>query len=126
MGNLKGALKLKCPRCEKGEIFEVKNPYKFGKMFVMNTHCSNCGVKYEKESGFFYGAMYVSYMINIGFFVVATVSWYLFIKGHMDWRIYISSYVALTLFLVPVIYRYSRTIWLMIMIKYEPAKTGER
>jgi uncharacterized protein (DUF983 family) len=126
MGNLSGALNLKCPRCEKGELYEVKNPYKPGKMFAMNTHCNKCGVKYEKEGGFFYGAMYISYAINIALFVTATVGWYLFINGHMDWRIYISTYVGITVLLVPVIFRYSRSIWLMIMIKYEPGKTGER
>jgi uncharacterized protein (DUF983 family) len=126
MGNLIGALKLKCPRCEKGDLFEAKNPYKLGKMFAMNTHCSECGVKYEKESGFFYGAMYISYMINMALFVIATISWYLFFDGHMDWRIYISTYVALTIFFVPMIFRYSRAIWLIIMIKYQPEKTGER
>ncbi|MFT4735765.1 MAG: hypothetical protein ACI9K1_002729, partial [Arcticibacterium sp.] len=35
-------------------------------------------------------------------------------------------YVVLTLFLVPILYRLSRSLWLMIMIKYEPQKTGAR
>jgi len=126
MGNIKTALKFKCPRCERGDLFGAKNPYKMGSMFVMDANCSSCGLKYEKEGGFFYGAMYVSYMLNIGLFVTATVLWYILFEGKIDWRLYIGLYVLLTVFLVPVLYRLSRSIWLMIMIKYEPEKTGAR
>lgn len=126
MGNLKAAVLLKCPRCEKGNLYESQNPYKMGKMMEMHKNCSNCGLRYEKESGFFYGAMYVSYMLNIALFVTATVVWYAFIEDMIDWRIYISSYVLLTVLLVPIIFRYSRSIWLIMMIKFEPEKRGER
>ncbi len=126
MGKLKSALAWKCPRCGEGDLFESNNPYKPGKMMVMLTHCSNCGVRYEKEAGFFYGAMYISYMFNIAFFVIATVAWYLFIEDLMDWRIYISGYVLFTLAIWPLIYRFSRAIWIMLFIKYAPEKRGER
>ncbi|KPM48384.1 DUF983 domain-containing protein [Jiulongibacter sediminis] len=126
MGQLKSALALKCPRCNQGELFESKNPYQPGKMMTMHTHCSNCGLRYEKEQGFFYGAMYVSYMLNIALFVTATVGWYLFIEDLIDWRIYIGIYVLLTVLLVPIIFRYSRSLWMIMMIKYEPEKRGER
>ncbi|MGK0137194.1 MAG: hypothetical protein ACI9DJ_000638 [Algoriphagus sp.] len=126
MGNIKAALKFKCPRCEQGNLYKAKNPYKRGTMFVMETNCITCGLKYEKEGGFFYGAMYVSYMLNVGLFVTATVLWYVLFENKMDWRIYIGLYVVLTLFLVPILYRLSRSLWLMIMIKYEPQKTGAR
>ncbi|MGR3811241.1 DUF983 domain-containing protein [Jiulongibacter sp. NS-SX5] len=126
MGKVSNALVLKCPRCGGGELFESKNPYKKGKMMSMHTHCSNCGLRYEKEQGFFYGAMYVSYMLNMALFITATVGWYLFIEGKIDWRIYIGIYVALTILLVPIIFRYSRSLWMTMMIKYEPEKRGER
>lgn len=126
MGQVKSALALKCPRCNEGELFESKNPYQPGKMMTMHSHCSNCGLRYEKEQGFFYGAMYVSYMLNIAFFVTATIAWYLFIEDLIDWRLYIGIYVLLTVLLVPVIFRYSRSLWMIMMIKYEPEKRGER
>jgi uncharacterized protein (DUF983 family) len=126
MGQLKSALTLKCPRCDQGEVFESRNPYKPGKMMEMKRTCPNCGLRYEKESGFFYGAMYISYMINIGLFVIATLTWYLFVEDLIDWRIYIGSYVLLTVVLWPVIYRYSRSIWMMFFFKYDPEKRGEK
>lgn len=126
MGQLKSALALKCPRCGEGEVFESKNPYKPGKMLAMHRTCPNCGVRYEREAGFFYGAMYVSYMINIGLFVAATLAWYLFVEDLIDWRFYIGGYVLITVAIMPLIFRYSRAIWMMWFIKYEPEKRGER
>lgn len=126
MGTVKAALQLKCPRCGEGNQFKSTNPYKKGEMFEMNTHCGNCGLRFERESGFFYGAMYMSYMLNIGLFVIATVAWYLGVDEMLDWKIFIFGYVALTVLLVPIIYRFSRSIWLLIMVNYEPEKRGER
>ncbi len=92
----------------------------------MHRTCTRCGVRFEREAGFFYGAMYVSYMINIGLFVIATLAWYLFIEDKIDWRLYIGGYVFLTLLIMPLIFRYSRSIWMMWFIKYEPEKRGEK
>ncbi|UBM57401.1 DUF983 domain-containing protein [Marinilongibacter aquaticus] len=126
MGQIKSALSWKCPRCNEGELFEAKNPYTPGKMLAMHSHCSHCGLRYEKEMGFFYGAMYVSYMINIALFVMATLAWYLFFEDKMDWRLYIGSFVLSIVVLVPIIYRFSRAFWLIMMVKFEPEKRGER
>lgn len=122
MGELSAALKMKCPRCGKGELFENTGILPKKGWFGMNTNCSECGLKYEKELGFFYGAMYISYMLNIALFVTVTVGYYLFFEDTFDWRGYIISYVILTLILTKWIYRMSRSLWLMIMIKYEPEK----
>lgn len=80
-------------------------------------------MKYERETGFFFGAMYVSYALNIALFVTAVVGYFLFFS-ESDWRIYIGTYVAITLLLTPVLFRLSRSIWLQFMVKYEPEKRG--
>lgn len=55
----------KCPVCGEGHVFSKKgNPLLF-RMPKMNKECSVCGHKFEKEPGFFYGAMYVSYGVTI-------------------------------------------------------------
>lgn len=122
MNNIVAALKTKCPRCHQGDLFLKSNPYSFGNMLTMHEHCPNCGLRYERESGFFYGAMYISYAINIALFVTATVGYYLFLKPFVNWKWYILGYVGLSALLTPVIFRLSRSIWLMIMTKYDPEK----
>lgn len=126
MNNTVASLKMKCPRCHEGNLFLKSNPYAFGSILTMHTHCSNCGLRYERESGFFFGAMYISYAINIALFVTATVGYYLFLKPIVNWKWYILGYVALTVLLSPVIFRLSRSIWLSIMTKYDPEKRSER
>jgi len=123
MNKLGATLLMKCPRCHEGDVFVTKNPYAFGKMTVMHEHCPHCNLRYEKEMGFFYGAMYVSYMFNIALFVVATVCYYLFFEDKVDWLWYILGYVFLTVILFPLIYRLSRSLWLQAFNKYDPSKS---
>src|SRR5215216_2534149 len=54
----------KCPKCQVGDFFVYKNPFRkdFAKM---HDHCPHCGELFNKEVGFYYGAMYVSYGLNI-------------------------------------------------------------
>ena len=33
----------------------------FANLFKMNLDCSNCGFKFEREPGYFVGAMYINY-----------------------------------------------------------------
>lgn len=115
MGRFKDAVRLKCPRCGEGELF--------GKVgfFEMQERCSNCDLKYEKESGFFYGAMYISYGLNVATFVVALLIFFM-IEDQVDWRIYISGYVVLTILAVKYMFRLSRSLWLMVNVNY----TGEK
>lgn len=117
MGELSSAIKLKCPRCGISELFENTGIIPKKGMFNMLTNCSNCNLKYEKEVGFFYGAMYISYMLNMSFFVATTVAYYVFFEDRIDWHIYIIIYITVTIFLTKWIYRMSRSLWLMIMVK---------
>ncbi|AFK02702.1 hypothetical protein Emtol_1556 [Emticicia oligotrophica DSM 17448] len=118
MNKLEATVKMKCPKCHKGDLFENNNnPYAFGKITAMHENCPNCGLRYEKETGFFYGAMYVSYMFNIAFFVIALVSYYMFFEESIDWKLYIGGYLLFTVLIAPVMFRMSRSIWLQIFYK---------
>lgn len=114
MNKLEAAVKMKCPKCYEGDIFESKNPFLFGKMTEMHANCPKCGIKYEKELGFFYGSMYMSYALHIALFVVATVAYYLYFESRVDWRIYISMYLSITIILYPIFFRLSRSLWLQL------------
>lgn len=53
----------KCPHCHKGRVF--KNSDSVFKIPVMNETCSECDYKFEREPGYFLGAMYISYGIAV-------------------------------------------------------------
>ena len=53
----------KCPHCGKGQIFEKKNKvFEFPKM---KERCDLCGYLYDREPGYFLGAMYLSYGLAV-------------------------------------------------------------
>lgn len=54
-----------CPNCNKGKIFEQKGLLYKMRMPKMYENCRVCDHKFEKEPGYFYGAMYVSYMLTV-------------------------------------------------------------
>jgi uncharacterized protein (DUF983 family) len=98
--------KNKCPRCHQGDVFVHGHAYKKG-FDQMHTHCSNCHLKYEKEPGFFYGAMYVSYALGVALFVTLWVSFNLFfINVSIGWQI--GSIIFASILLAPYLYALSK------------------
>ena len=51
-----------CPRCRTGDIFRSSIFRGFPKMHEC---CPVCGLKFEREEGYFLGAMYISYGLAI-------------------------------------------------------------
>lgn len=99
----------KCPRCRKGDIF--KTPiWDLSGFWKMSSHCSHCNVSFEPEPGFYYGAMFVSYAINVALFVAIGVALYV-IANPADW-IYILCIIAGAVLFAPFSFRYSRILFL--------------
>lgn len=109
--------KMKCPRCQEGDFF-VSNPYDLKKAGDIHKTCSNCNLKYSKEPGFYYGAMYVSYALGVALFVTLWTSFNLFFPN-VSTGIQITSIIATTILLTPYLYALSKIIWANIFIKYE-------
>lgn len=99
----------KCPRCGKGPVF--KNSIISGKFTETHEACSHCKLPYEPETGFFFGAMYMSYAIVIAIIIIGTIT--MSLLGYFDFAIYA---VPVTLILLlPVIFRYSRLLMLFVV-----------
>ena len=50
------ALRLRCPRCGRTPLFTG--------WFAMRDACPACGLRYEREQGYFVGAIYVNYALT--------------------------------------------------------------
>ena len=87
----------------------------------MHKTCPYCGLMYEIEPGFFTGAMYVSYAFSVAIFVVVGFSLY-FLFGDPDISIYILVIFSIILILFPLLFRYSRVLYLHWFggVKYNP------
>jgi len=105
-----------CPHCHQGKVFTEKNPFKLSKMFSLHKNCSHCNLRYEKEPSFFYGAMYVSYALTSGWFIVwFFINKYLLELNTLNFALIM---VLSIIILSPLTLRLSRMLWLNLFNKY--------
>ena len=88
----------------------------------MHSNCPNCGLKFEREPGFFFGAMYISYAFSVALFVAVGLA--LSILGDFPLYVYFISIVLAVILFLPLSFRYSRILFLHLFggIDFEPQK----
>ena len=103
-------VKLKCPRCQEGNLFLTQNPYNLKMFDKMPDKCTVCGEDFLRESGFYWGGMMVSHATT----TVVAVIVHLIVYFFAGWEITpnIISIVAVILLIFPVVFRNSRAIWI--------------
>lgn len=124
-GEFKSAVEGKCPRCRTGNMFAA--PLLSLRSKKMHTHCPHCGLKYEKEPGYFYVAMYVSYVFVVAELIAACVGTYI-LTGNLDspW-LYLAAALTAAVVMAPVNYRYSRVVlvyWLTPQFRFNERYFG--
>ncbi|NOT35990.1 MAG: DUF983 domain-containing protein [Saprospiraceae bacterium] len=107
-------LKLKCPRCEKGDMFESGSAF-FSLNIKMHKECTVCKENYFKEPGFYFGAMFISYIVS-GLLSLLIVG-LMIIVLKMNWLL--ALFVLFVILAISYIYLYkvSRAIWLNFFVK---------
>jgi len=107
----------RCPRCRIGGIFRYSIFRGFPKM---NERCPVCDLRFDREPGYFLGAMYVSYGIGVVFVaVVAAILWYV-----TGWWITKDTIWAVVLFLpfAPTITLFARVLWIYLDQTIDPER----
>ncbi len=107
-------LRQRCPRCLQGHVFHG--------LLTMYDTCPRCGYQFGREPGYFTGAMFASYTLAVPvLFVIFMVLWYFFSE---TWPLTFNLLVTFIVFLpcVPVIFRYSRVIWMHVDWLLDPGK----
>lgn len=107
----------KCPRCHEGDLFETPT-FSFKKSFDMPSHCPNCGNDYAPEPGYYYGAMFISYIFT-GFFCLGFVMLLHWVIGWSLNASFIALIIVSAVFFVYV-FRLSRAIYINIDQHYDP------
>jgi len=100
-------LRQMCPRCRAATIFRKSIIAGFPRMWEQ---CPNCGLKFEREPGYFLGAMYISY----GLALIAIVGFGLLLWVFTSWSLMRITFWAIVLFLplAPTITLFSRVLWI--------------
>lgn len=112
----------RCPQCHVGKVFISNKAYNLKDFDKMNTSCSGCGIKYEKEPGFYQGAMYVSYALMSGWFIITWAADTFIFKSE-TWQ-YLTFVISTIILFMPLTFRISRLIWINFFIKYDKNKTS--
>jgi len=113
----------KCPQCHEGDFFKTKSAFDLKHFDEMHDHCSVCGMRYEREPGFYTGSMYVSYA-----FYVATIvsSFVLFVViFDMDALNLLYGLIPALILLTPYYFRLARRVWINMFVGYNPAHGHE-
>jgi len=79
----------------------------------MNSNCRNCDFLFEKEAGFFFGAMFVSY----GLIVAEAIAVFVILKASFGLSI-INTFIGIIILITligTINYRLSRIIWIYLL-----------
>ena len=89
----------------------------------MPNQCSVCGEDYIRETGFYFGAMYISYGVCVAYLLP------LYVIIHWGFNIAfwpsIGWCVLIQLFLTPFLFRLSRSIWIHIFVRYKGTEINQ-
>ncbi len=78
----------------------------------MNEECPECRLRFDRgEPGYFTGAMYISYAMGIPIIALLTLVESFILTDWTLFRLVLLAW-ALCLPLVPIIWQYSRTLWI--------------
>ena len=98
---LSALLKQRCPHCLQGQVFIS--------MWKMNPICPNCGIKFEREDGYFMMSVFIGYVIGAVIALPVCLLMY-FLGAALHW--YFITSITVILLLIPLIFRYARLIWM--------------
>ncbi|RVT74481.1 DUF983 domain-containing protein [Flavobacterium sufflavum] len=107
-----------CPKCQNESMYLNKNPYNLLSTLKMHEKCSHCGFRYQIEPSFFYGAMYVSYGLNVAIGIAVFIISYVFLHSSIE-TAFIAIVSALIL-LYPLVLRGSRNLYINMFVSYDP------
>ncbi len=110
---LRSGLRLKCPRCGVGSLY--------AKAFRMRFHCGHCDLKFEREQGYFVGAIYINYAATVaiavpGFFILD-------IFTAMTINQQLALWVPFAIIFPLVFFHHSRSLWLVLDHFFNPARS---
>lgn len=89
-------------------------------LFSMNTHCDYCGLVYEREQGYFIGAIYIN-IIATESLLLGTLLIYGLITRTISQTI-LTVLIVLAIVMPLVFYHHSRSLWLCLDHILNPRK----
>ncbi len=114
----RGATK-RCPRCGAGHLYRG--------WFKMKERCPGCGMRFEREPGFFVGAYLINFAITEGMLFVLVMGFVFWKDQHPDAGVVVPVVIGISIGVVaPILfYPFARTIWSAFDVGMTPLELGE-
>lgn len=106
-----------CPQCQKESMYVDQNLLHLNNIIKMEEKCSHCGLKYQIEPSFFYGAMYVSYGLNVA---IGILTFIIVFQFNRDLLTLFLSIFAVLILSFPIVMRLSRNLYINFFVSYDP------
>lgn len=116
MNGLRAFFTGKCPQCRIAKVFP-NHMYNVARMKDMHATCPSCKVRFESEPGFFWGAMYFGYAINVALIIIIGVVYFGILSKEVIW-VYGTIIATLVVLLIPFNFRFSRLLMMYIAAPY--------
>jgi uncharacterized protein (DUF983 family) len=113
----RGATK-RCPSCGRGRVFRS--------WFHMRTACPECGYSYEREEGYWVGALIVNIAVAEFCFAVLFAAVVLATMPDVPWQPLLVAALVTNGLLPAVFYPYSKTLWMAIDLYLHPLEGRKR
>ena len=96
----------RCPRCGQGHLFR--------RYFTLVPDCPRCGLHFEREQGYFAGALAVNLIVTGGLFAVVFVALVAATVPHVPVLPLLAVLVPIVVVVPIVYYPFSKTVWMAI------------
>jgi uncharacterized protein (DUF983 family) len=114
---IRRGLKKRCPNCGQGKVFRS--------YFKLNESCSVCGFRFEREPGYWVGALSVNIAFCEIWYFLLFVGTVIVTAPDVEWQ-WLLIFGLLTNAILPfVLLPYSRTLWLSLHLYFDPQHVTE-
>jgi uncharacterized protein (DUF983 family) len=110
------ALRRRCPRC---------GAKAFTSYFTLLEHCPECGLRFEREEGYWVGALVINTVVAFGSFLVLFVGGMLIFWPDVPWGA-LAVVTLGSMALLPILfYPLSKTLWMALELSWHPLEEKE-
>lgn len=105
-----------CPVCHGAPVFQY--------FFSIHRECKNCGLRFEKEEGYFFGPMIIAYFVTL--FLTLPLLLLMVFKYESELPVAMTAAGFMVVVVGPILYRYSKLVWLHIETRFDRTQDSER
>ena len=110
------AMRRRCPRC---------GGRAFASFFRLLDRCSRCGLRFEREPGYWVGALIINTTVVFGAFLLVFVGGMALTWPEVPW-VLLGALTVATMTILPVVfYPLSKTLWMALELSWHPLESHE-